>query len=338
MAAKSNKTTTAQKQETNVTTGTSTETKKRRKRFTRDPEGLPKNLTERQIRTVAAVYEHRTLTSSQIYTLLYAPEQVTAALTRQPSTVAPNTVCSDHLQRLYHHGYLERKEQAFTFTSGQRYPPYVLDKKGVQLLAQYYGTSEKAIAWSPKDNDVSPLFLSHQIADNDIRIAFILAARNLGYTIPTWLTEPTLRKKHMVDTVTITTEAGTKEKVAIVPDDYFTLDTPTLLLHHFVEIDMGTVTITATDWKRRDWERKVRGYMAYINSGKYEARYGTKGLRILTITTTETRLKNLKEITEKAGGTARFWFTTFEKALPATIITEPIWEKAGTDGLYTFTR
>jgi hypothetical protein len=53
----------------------------------------------------------------------------------------------------------------------------------------------------------------------------------------------------------------------------------------------------------------MRAYAAYVASGAYTARYGSRGLRILTVTTSPGRLANLKRIAEEAGK-SRFWFTT----------------------------
>jgi hypothetical protein len=101
-----------------------------------------------------------------------------------------------------------------------------------------------------------------------------------------------------------------------------------------VEIDRGTVTGESTKWENRDWSRKVLSYLTYYHSGQYQARYQTKSLRILTITTTEKRLATLKQATEKAGGRSRFWFTTQDKATTEDILTAPIWQKAGQLGAF----
>ena len=68
-----------------------------------------------------------------------------------------------------------------------------------------------------------------------------------------------------------------------------------------------------------------RTTLAYIRSGKYEARYGTRHGCILTVTIGERRLANLKRITEEVGGKARFWFTTIERIKAGDILTDPMW-------------
>jgi hypothetical protein len=78
--------------------------------------------------------------------------------------------------------------------------------------------------------------------------------------------------------------------------------------------------------------RKVRAYMAYYRSGQYHARYGTRSLRVLTVTTSQKRLANLKASTEQAGGGPMFWFTTFDRVNTENILSAPIWQVAGDKG------
>jgi hypothetical protein len=56
---------------------------------------------------------------------------------------------------------------------------------------------------------------------------------------------------------------------------------------------------------------------------------------VLTVTTGERRLANLKKITEEAGGKSRFWFTTFEQLTSNTALNQPIWQIAGREGEYS---
>ena len=57
--------------------------------------------------------------------------------------------------------------------------------------------------------------------------------------------------------------------------------------------------------------------------------------RVLTVTTGEKRAANLKAITEREGGKGKFWFTTLAQVTPETVLTMPIWQKAGSDELHS---
>lgn len=76
------------------------------------------------------------------------------------------------------------------------------------------------------------------------------------------------------------------------------------------------------------WATRVKAYLQYIHTGKYSDRYQTNSLRILTVTTTEKRLLNLKETTRKEGGGNLFWFTTLDQASPLSVFFRPIWRVA----------
>jgi hypothetical protein len=60
-------------------------------------------------------------------------------------------------------------------------------------------------------------------------------------------------------------------------------------------------------------------------------------MSVLTVTTSDKRLANLKAVTEKVGGMGRFWFTTFGRVREADPIADPIWFKAGSDELFALT-
>lgn len=282
-------------------------------------------LTPRDAAILMAVYRYRALTTPQIEKLFFSDNA-------RGRAQKPNTRCQYRLQLLYHHRYLMRDEQRQKLTEGRKPFVYWLDKKGAQIVEELLDGEE--LDWSPLSRGMSDLFLDHLIATNDVRVAITVAAQTLGLTILCWLDDYTLKRLHMTDKVVLRGPNGRTQQAAVVPDGYFVLDTGRHLYHHFLEIDLSNVTGTASTWGRRDWARKVSAYLEYYRSGKYQERYKTQGLRILTVTTGEKRLANLKTTTEKTGGKARFWFTTFEQVRKLDVLTDTIWQKAGEAGLH----
>ena len=125
------------------------------------------------------------------------------------------------------------------------------------------------------------------------------------------------------------------EPASVVPDACFTLTTRTgTNAMFFVEVDLGTVTIAPTVWERRGWTRKINAYRAYLGSSTYRKRYGDKDAQVLTITKTDERRKHLQEATQKTGAGMDFWFTTFDQVTSETVLTKPIWQKAGENGRF----
>jgi hypothetical protein len=249
------------------------------------------------------------------------------------SASKPNTRCQYRLQLLHHHGFLTREEQPQRLSEGRKPFVYWLGKKGAELVEELLDGEE--LDWNAREHRVSNLFLEHLLATNDVRIAISNAARKHNFSIPIWLDDHRLKRQQMTDVVTLRGPQGRTQRAGVVPDGYFVLDTGQYLYHHFLEIDLRTVTGAASTWGKRDWARKVSTFLEYYRSGKYQERYKTQGLRILTVTTGEKRLVNLKVATEKAGGRSRFWFATFEQIRKSDVLSEAIWQKAGEAGAYT---
>ena len=295
------------------------EKRKRRKLLARsEPDELPPlRLTQRDLAILGSGYEYGALTTPLIEQLHFAKGS------------GRETRCRKRLQRLYHHGYLWRDEQPTKLSQGRAPLVYRLDRKGAILLAELWGLELRDLDWDRPENAVSSPYLTHLLKTNEVRVAIVLAAGRHGLTIEEWLDDATLRKAQNKDYVTITGPHGGKQKAAIVPDGYFHLAASDYDYHHLLEIDLATVTGQSSRWGRRDWARKIRAYVEYDTSGLYRQRYGTSSLRILTVTTGPRRLSNLKEIAQRVGGKARFWFTTFDQLSPETALSQPIWQVAG---------
>jgi hypothetical protein len=233
-------------------------------------------------------------------------------------------------------GFLRRKEQAQTLSEGRKPLVYFLDRHGARYLADLAGCAVSELDWDRQGHEVGSLFLDHLLLTNDFLVSAICAARLQGFTMLDWRDERALRRAHHTEQIATTGSDGKPQQVTLVPDGFLSLDTPQARYHQFVEIDRGTSTLVVGSARKRDWARKVATYLAYFRSGAYQQRYQTQSLRIMTVTTSQKRLKHLKEVTEQAGGKARFWFTTVDKLAPSTILTEPIWQVASRSGLFNF--
>jgi hypothetical protein len=299
----------------------------------------PIRLTPRDLAIIEAVYSFRALSTPQIERLLFPgnPQDIQANV-KDPGSGKTNR-CRHRLKLLYHHGYLYREELPVPLTQGRRPLVYFLDKKGKDALCCHFDLDPKEIDWHRRQNTVGDTFIEHTLQTNDVRVAVTVAAQQHNFTLATWLDDRTLRKQQNRDAVTISGPQGGKpRRVAVVPDGYFHLKSPDYEFHFCLEADRRTVVGQYSRWGGKDWSRKVRAYIAYFTRSEpdkpsvYEQRFGTSKLRILTVTTGQKRLENLKRITEQAGGRGRFWFTTFDALTSETVLTEPIWFKAGKEG------
>ena len=293
-------------------------TKPRLLRHLRLAEPPRMRLTERDAQVIKAVSIYRVLRRDQLQRLFF------------PSVPVANRV----LVRLFQHGFLDRRFVPREYGQGDSQALYLLGARGADLLAAKTGDDRQEITWRAEHNQVGSLFLDHTLAVNDVRIAVALAAQRQGWQVERWLDEVDLKSQEMKDYVdaTWTDSRGQarRRRLAVVADGYFVLYMGDRRAHFFVELDQATVS-------NKRWADKVRGYLAYTWSGKYEKRYQTRSLRILTVTTGEKRLQNLKATTEQAGGKALFWFATLEQATPEAILTEPIWQVADRKELHVLT-
>lgn len=299
------------------------DTQPRRKLLTRSKgDALPPlRITERDMAIVNACYAYRALTTPQIQRLFFTTGSEGGQMVQ----------CRERLKRLYHHGYLYRDERPTRLSDGRRALVYFLDKKGAALLAGYAGVEISELDWHPRNNAAAAgyLFLNHLLKTNDVRIAITQASERAGGCIRRWLDDKTLKSQQMKDYVTFWDDDGKERRMAVVPDGFYQLELAGNLYNDFLEIDLRTTIGVYTKPGRRDWARKIRVYQAYYADGRFQQRYQSRAFRVLTITTSETRLKNLKKITEEKGGSRHFWFTTFDRINTDTVLTEPIWQVAG---------
>lgn len=270
----------------------------------RADEPPPMRLMERDIEILKAVHDFRIMRGDQLQALYFGSQ----------------STASYRLSRLYQHGFLDR--HFLPTLGGLASSPalYVLGKRGVDVLRRVLDCGPKDIRKPPNNQELSPLFLEHLLQINDFRVAVMVAAREQGYTLEMWLDDYQLKADY--DRVVIQTPQGRKRTVSLIPDGYCVLQVPQGRACFFLELDRGTMT-------RARFRDKVLAYQAYIASGQYERRYGTRSLRVLTVTSGPKRLENLREEAEQVGGGRVFWFTTSEQITQEGVLTEPVWIVAG---------
>ncbi|MBE2271228.1 MAG: replication-relaxation family protein [Anaerolinea sp.] len=139
-----------------------------------------------------------------------------------------------------------------------------------------------------------------------------------------WQGENDLKKDY--DYVSIRNDSGRLKDVSVIPDSYFALQTPRGVTHAFLELDRGKMTVGK-------FKTKILAYQVYYDSGAYTRRFGTRSLRVLTVTLGQGRLQNLRRATEEADGKQRFWFTCLEQIRPETVLCAPIWQVATNSAL-----
>lgn len=145
-----------------------------------------------------------------------------------------------------------------------------------------------------------------------------------------WIDESTFRTKEYKNPVPFWMRGA--RKVRVIPDGYFVIEFQQAEQpdHFFLEVDRGTMSNSR-------WQGKVKAYVRFRAAGLSQEHYGTENFRVLTVTTSQQRLQNLKGATEAAGGKFYFWFTTQEQVdiwLPQRFL-EAAWAVAGTEKTFS---
>lgn len=276
-------------------------------------------LQPRDVSIIEAVHRLRVLSTQQIAALFFPTSNGTIS-----------SACLTRLRLLAQAGWLHRAEQELLRSDGRRPYLYMLTQESVQLLVDELGMEPEEIDWQPSYNDVRWPFLRHQLAINDMYVALFLATAAIGWRLETWVDDRILRKQH-TDRVLI---AETGEEVPVIPDAYFVLVGRDAgpRLQFFLEIDRATVSVAATSSRVKSWQHKIRAYQAYFDTESIIRRYGTRRIRVLTVTMGPKRVTNLKRATEEVGGKHRYWFASTEDITVESVLTAPIWETATAEG------
>lgn len=280
--------------------------RKRLPRYQRVPENERPNmvLTDRDRELIAAVNDYRVLLGTQLEALFFGSR----------------STAQYRLSRLFQHEFLDRHFLPVV-SGGPASSPivYTLGARGRWLLVHEMGYTPKDV-W--RRTQPSWKFIAHQLEINDVRIAITVACRQPGFALAEWLGEAVFRAEP--EQVSVTDSRGRQVQKPVLPDGYFVIDTPPGRAHFFLEVDRGTEP-------HHKFAPQVAVYEAYTHSGQYQARFAARSLRILVVTSTPQRLKNLKATTRKAGGDRKYQFATLSDISAETVLTAPIWQRL-TDG------
>jgi len=184
------------------------------------------------------------------------------------------------------------------------------------------------VRWKPKDNAVSPTFLDHMLAINDVRVIADCLPRHSAWRLTEWLDDSNFRQGDYQNKVPFRYQkAGVRYHY---PDAYFTLESvdEEKTAHFFLEQDQGKMS-------HARWREKIRAYTTFRESGTAFKHYKTKQFRMLTVTKSQPRVRTLVQTTEQAGGNHYFWFTSKDKVSiwqPHKLL-EPIWSVCTKDDI-----
>lgn len=261
-------------------------------RFKRSGAIAPLRLTPRDQEILKRVHRYRFLRSDHIAAL-------TSGSTQQVGR---------RLQRLFHHGYLERPNcQIDYYQTGSRRMAYGVGRKGLDLLRREHpGRFRAPIAKSHKF--IGRLFLEHALVVSDVIVAVELACRQRGDVRFLWAADA----EEFVPSQWIVT-IDRRLKCQLVPDCVFGLEYRGERYWYFLEADRGTMPVTRRSLQPSSIRRKFHCYAATWEQ-KIHQKLGIRRFRVLTVTTKSNRVESMIRICRDNIKTGRglFLFTTLE--------------------------
>ena len=267
----------------------------RPKRLTR-PKARPAfRLTDRDATIVEIVGAYQVASSDQIYRYLCIDDPTTSQqkVTRR-------------LAALFAHVYVGRPLQQHLQIGSLAPLLYTLDRKGLRLLAQRREAAiDPRAEWKVKaSRTASAPFLQHALGITETMLAFRRACaerRGLRLVdqpelIASFIPEETRALQHPLR-LRMTVKDGLKSvPISLVADRVFSIVYADATRHNYLlEYDRGSMSIAARRLTKSSFGKKIKGYLAAYDQQRHRTQLGFERLRILTVTTSEARIRAMLE-------------------------------------------
>jgi len=245
-------------------------------------------LMEGDIEILGLVLDHRFLQRGQV-----------SALTgRHPKRL------HRRLSKLEQNGYLT------TLRFPHREYIYGLGRAGSLILVEQGRAEAELLEYRLRAHELSEIFLKHEMMIVDIHVRLTVASDTQAVRVAAWR-----EGRELHDSVVAVDHKGTS-RLPVRPDAFFSLldlrrPEGANRANYMLEADRSTTT-------HARFQEKIRAYWAYIEQGRHEKKFAIKGFRVLTVTLTDARAKNLSAfaasvLPEKAR--KYFFFTPLRKLL-----------------------
>lgn len=272
----------------------------------------PFRLTERDCRILKAVNDCVVLRTDQVQILEF----------NSPSPAY------ERLEKLYHYEYLDRHFiTQVTAAPAASKIVYSVTPLAASVLASTFDYTVSDINYPGRAvsnwQSLQPI-----LAVNDFRVHLMRAAQEFeGFKLVRWIPEKEFRAHP--DFVYVRDSKGKTKKSPFYPDGYAILRTPAGEARFFVEVDSGTEGL-------EQFRSQIKIHQEYMLSGLYQERFKSDVLRVVIVTNSDKRLRDLRKAIAQVGGGARYWLTTAKQATWTEIFSIPVWHKVIDDELYGF--
>ena len=266
-------------------------------------------LTERDLQLLAHVGRHRFLSSTHLVALDGgSPQNVLRCL-----------------RALFDHGYLDRPKSQLASVPLEGPQPmiYALAPKGARLLREHGHRLTGGGDWTEKNKRAGAVFLEHTLAVADFMTAVELSCRSRPDVdlireneIIADAPEETRRAREPLRWL-VRPERARNEVWSVVPDGLFALSFADGTASYFLfEIDRGTIPIVRNSLGHRSIARKLATYYEGWRVGRHVEQFGVKQMRVLMVTESEERVRNmLSAIDHITGDKGSNFFLLIDQAI-----------------------
>ena len=260
-------------------------TTKRSKRFVRRSSPAGFQLTDRDIRLLGHVAQHRFLSSDHLAKLDGGSTQ--------------NVLRS--LRVLFDHQFLDRPAAQLSFVplTGPRPLIYGLGRRGARALRERGSGTAKA-DWTERNKRAGAKFIAHTVAIADFLVCLEAACRSAGNVRLIHerdiLASAPKGRQNAREPLRISVP-GIDRKIGIssvVSDGLFGLEFADGTASYFLlEIDRGSMPVTRTRFDKTSYQRKLIVYWEAWKKKVHASHFGVSQLRVLTVTESERRVENM---------------------------------------------
>ena len=289
-------------------------------RFRRVPNPFGIELTDRDREILRHVQRHRFLRSSHLVPLVVGSRQ---HLLRR-------------LQRLFHHGYLDRPRcQIDSFQrGGSRALAYGLGPKAASVLQTELQLPLRSHAPRGPASDVGRIFLDHTLLIADVLVGLELACRK--HPDIRWIPAEELsgaRRPH--DVFRWSVSLPQRVRCGVIPDAVFALEfdgDARPRSYFFLEADRATMPVVRKRLSQSSFFRKLLAYEATWEQGLHRTRFGFHRFRVLTVTSSPSRVTSLLDACRQLErGQGLFLFTDADTFRASPDPLKPLWKSTQPD-------
>jgi len=272
---------------------------------------MRKTLSPRELGLLSAIAEYRVLNISQLSFLLSSSQQMTRRKVGELSKVA----------------LIEVTRQPLGGSAGRPENVVYLRADGVQTLKEQ-GALDPSIS-TDLFTKIDLRTLGHQLLTNWFRINLSILSRFQSVLTVSFLSPARDGAWY------VTANSGSDSVANVIPDGIFAISEAnhgnTLLF--FLEVDMGTETLSSGNPQTKDIRKKIISYQHMFTDNRYKKLEGPlggtfNGFRILFLAPSRKRLDQLCHLVAAMPNTGFVWLTDsdslFQRGTSATI-----WAKAG---------